>query len=487
MEGLEVMRVRSGLSLLVILAMSGTPLFAADEALLQVLVQNKVITQAQYAAIRQAQPAAVPPSAGLLDVLLANGAITREQYESLTAKAAETHLPAKAAAESQANVSLKDGFKVKSTDGNFSAQVAAYAQFDAAAFDNDKTHLNNGTEIRRARLSLAGTVYKDWDYKVEADFAGFTSAGTTNSITITDAYMRYTGLKPVAITAGNFKVPFSLEAVSSGKYSTFMERGLPYDFIDLRRLGGMLSTHGENWTASAGAFGDTVVTQNNRAGGDAVAGRLTFAPVFDRDRLIHLGAGVQWVQPKHDATGNTSVRFRARPEAHLANDPLDSGRLIDTGAIRDVDDYTLVNGELAGVWGPMSLQGEYTRVALNRAAGSNLDFDGYYAYASWFLTGESRNYQADKGVFDIITPRRNFNLANGGPGAWEVAMRFSAMDLADGEIAGGRMQDLTFGLNWYPNPFLRLMANYVDVLNVHGGTHSGGKPDAFEMRAQLAY
>ncbi len=47
---------------------------------------------------------------------------------------------------------------------------------------------------------------------------------------------------------------------------------------------------------------------------------------------------------------------------------------------------------------------------------------------------------------------------------------------------GGEIDDITFGLNWYPNAYVRLMANYVNVLQVDGGAHDGDNPDRSEHR-----
>ncbi len=90
-------------------------------------------------------------------------------------------------------------------------------------------------------------------------------------------------------------------------------------------------------------------------------------------------------------------------------------------------------------------------------------------------------------MFDILQPRKPFSLQSGGWGAWELAVRYSSLDLSDDTVEGGEIDDLSLGLNWYPNAFVRLTANYVDVLQVEGGAHEGGKPDLFQVRAQVAY
>ena len=486
-----------------------TSAYATDEALLQILLNNKLITQEQYAAIKKAEgeekpadqtvTAKRPPTAeeGLLDVLLANGLITQAQYAALQVKNAEDK--AKKQETKEARVTMADGLKFKSSDGDFQAQVSMYAQLDSAWYADNARDYSDGTELRRGRLAFSGTFLNDWDFKFEADFAGTTQAsnsspGTTNNIVVTDAFLRYNGLKPFSFTAGNFKVPFSLEAVSSGKYLTFMERGLPFAFLNLRSLGGMVSTNGDNWTGAVGLFGDTVTQQNNDDEGWGAAGRITYAPVFQKDRVIHLGAAGQWRKPDANAAAipDQTVRFRSKPESHIITDDFSGtgsgGNLVDTGNIGgDVNDYTLLGVEAAGVYGPFSLQGEYTRALVDRETGGDLAFDGYYLYGSYFLTNDLRNYKADKGVFDIIQPTQPFKLHGDGWGAWEIAARYSVLDLNDADVNGGDEQNVTLGLNWYPNSFVRLMANYIYVLDIKGGVHDNEDLDLFQVRAQVAY
>lgn len=66
--------------------------------------------------------------------------------------------------------------------------------------------------------------------------------------------------------------------------------------------------------------------------------------------------------------------------------------------------------------------------------------------------------------------------------AVEAALRYSTLDLTDGGIAGGEVDDVTLGLNWYPFANVRWMANYV-LSDVDGA----GEADAFQMRFQVDF
>jgi phosphate-selective porin OprO/OprP len=118
--------------------------------------------------------------------------------------------------------------------------------------------------------------------------------------------------------------------------------------------------------------------------------------------------------------------------------------------VRFVDHTNYYNGEFAAAFGPFTAQSEYTRVALVRIGDRpQATFDGMYVSGSVFLTGEHRPYLIEEGEFDRVIPKSH-------SGAWEVAARWSTMDLNDSSqgvgIKGGRGTNVTLGLNWHVNP-----------------------------------
>ena len=209
---------------------------------------------------------------------------------------------------------------------------------------------------------------------------------------------------------------------------------------------------------NTGSFGNLGEEQDqlSESNGCDFTGRVTGLPFYQDHgrRLLHLGLSFSY-QLRDDAIGGAQVEFRARPESRLTND-----RLVDTGTF-SANWQGMVNPEAALVAGPFSLQGETCFTYVNRDAGGNALFWGSYVFASYFLTGESRNYDASKGVFSKLKPNRNFHFTGKGWGAWELALRFSHLDLNDSGINGGREQDITAGLNWYLTPDTRFMFNWI--------------------------
>ena len=114
--------------------------------------------------------------------------------------------------------------------------------YDMAAWNsgdnNYDTVLNNnyGAEFRRVRLYNSGKIYGNVKYKLQLDFAG-------GNISYKDVWMELS--EPFLngnIRVGHFKEPLRLEALTSSKYITFMERGLLFAFSTERNTGAMYHT-----------------------------------------------------------------------------------------------------------------------------------------------------------------------------------------------------------------------------------------------------
>lgn len=350
----------------------------------------------------------------------------------------------------------------------FRGQIAA----DAAFFNADKgtNDYNDGTQLRRARLGIDGTIQKDWLYRLEIDVGSASrDDSASGEIDVKDAYLQYKGLEEhTTITIGQHKTPNTLEQAISSSDTLFTEIPLFVEAFTNRTTAGgdykagVSAKYSDvNWTATLGVFGENYsINGGGNSGGTATtvykdegwgpAARLTWAPVNGVTETLHLGVSGYW----RDTGGRTTgLRFRTGPEVSV-----DSTRLVDTGNIA-ANDYSFAGAELAGQYGPIYLQSEYGRTDVDRVTGADVSFDGGYVGASWVITGENREYK--DGAFARIKPKNAFSLAKGGWGAWEVAGRYSTLDLNDGNIAGGKETNYSLGLNWYPNNYLRFLVDYV--------------------------
>lgn len=352
-------------------------------------------------------------------------------------------------------------------NGNFTFKVRGVVDADTVVFNERRGgyDYNNGTAFRRARLGFEGTAFKDWGWRMEADFSG-------NQVTVLDAYIQYNGIKPWSFTLGQHKAPFSLESNNSDSFNTFIERGMFTNAFGAagaeRRIGASAAYAKDNWTVTIGLFGDGEAANRSNAGPDeswGFNGRATWELINEPGRILHLGAAGYWrtdlkTAPTGTATTGVarSVRLTERPNIRV-----DGGNIADTGVIPNVTDLYYGGVELAGVLGPVSLVSEYGHLEAERTVGlRNVSFDGFYVYGSWFLTGESRTFR--NGIFDRIRPLNNLTRKGDGWGAFELALRYDYLDLSDTPVVGrvgNKAQSTTVALNWYWNPNIKVQTNWV--------------------------
>jgi phosphate-selective porin OprO/OprP len=114
-----------------------------------------------------------------------------------------------------------------------------------------------------------------------------------------------------------------------------------------------------------------------------------------------------------------------------------------------------------------------------------MQFGGGYVSASWMLSGESRPYDRTSGTFGRVIPRRAFNPGQGSWGAWEIAARYSHLDLNSEEVSGGRINMLMLGLNWYLHSHVKCRFNY-GFGNVGGRTPEGDL-NIFQTRVEVDF
>lgn len=352
-------------------------------------------------------------------------------------------------------------FEFTSPDGKHHFEIGGRIMVDAAFYDDDDETPGNfdftdGTEFRRARIFVEGTVFNVWDYKAQYDFA---------DAAFKDVYLAYTGFDAGPITIGHHKVPFGLEELTSSKYMTFMERNNTNEAIGgggRRTAISFWTGDDELWGAAAAVGRGTAAFGANTPGGEgySVTGRAWVAPIAEKTMAVHFGGAVDHTVFDDIAVGDLSTEIATHVDGF---DPVDTDDW--TLGARSRTSYGL---EAAVVYGPFSVQGEYMHTTINEGfhddapAGlgpQDFEFHGYYAFASYFLTGESRRYDVGSGSFGRVSP--NSVVGEGGYGAWEVAVRYGYLDLVDSFADGGELTDWTFGLNWYATKNVRFMANYV--------------------------
>jgi phosphate-selective porin OprO/OprP len=393
----------------------------------------------------------------------------------------------------------QDGILVfESEDGMFKWWIDTRVYLDAAFYmddEADSAHMGNGVQIRRARMAWKAILWEDWYAEVDVDFA-------EESTALKDAYIRYGNLFDGNgyVRVGNFRTPFGLEENTSSRYLLFMERSQGTDpFVPGRRIGAEVAYSGEMFRIAGGAFGPDVEdfetnTEEQMEDGYedmnwSFAGRATVAPINDERMVLHVGGAGAMMKPTFtDMDDVGEVRFRARNETHVSN-----FKFASTGKMKDAESYMLYGGELGFVMDRLMVQGEYMGATVTMCDDyeeEDPSFSGMYGFVSYFLTDDSHPYDVTSGEFTGVKP-------TGKMGAVELAARYSMLNLTDedADILGGESTALTFGINWYPNANIKVMANYVIVDNDENcdadGDFDFGEEGLdygiFQMRVQAAF
>jgi phosphate-selective porin OprO/OprP len=429
----------------------------------------------------------------LIEVLHENGTINAEAYEALKATAGaeveaetepepETGTPAVIAEDTAPDASDDDdvhvtlgrkGLEVKTADGASSLRIGGRMHLDAAYYDDDGEDMGSGAIVRRARLEFKGKFAHDWQAKSAVDLG-------LDSVSLKSTYIAYAGYEPAEFLIGNFKEPLGLNELTSSNYSTLMERSqVTQAFAPGRNLGLSSNVLLQHWLVSGGLFAQPTENDDDAGDGWVLTGRVVWTPWREKTRLLHIAASGSY----RDLINGDEIRIRARPESRKTD-----VRLVDTGDMGDVDEQTIWGAELAGVYGPASIQSEYIGTWLDRGNGNeNPTFSGWYVLGSYFFTGESRGYDESLGRFTRVKVREPID--EGGRGAWELAFRYSHLDLTDGGVTGGEQDIIALGVNWYATQNLRFMANYVDVIDLDrsGTSTDGDEPQVVQVRTQINF
>jgi phosphate-selective porin OprO and OprP len=396
--------------------------------------------------------------------------------------------------------------------------------------------LDDGENLRRARIGVIGKFFGDWNYALVYDFGGssdgFAGSGSTGATPtaggatvgflpggavsgVENAYLSYTGFHPfggkLAIEGGVMDMLYTLDESTSSNNIVFMERASSGIIAQNIAAGDFRSGIGARWfndTLWMGAYATGPATgaihsasslnPNGTTEQTGAFGRIAGQVVSGNDYSIHLGAEASALirAPRDEITGAQTLTLSDRPELRI-----DPTALISTGALAGVSGAQVYSGEAAATYGPLWVQGEYFWYNVDRGNNpvplTSVKFDGGYAQASWVLTGENHKYLPDSASYGGIVPNNPFSLNGGGWGAFEIAGRVSTMNLNDqlataNGVAGGRQTVYTAALNWYFNRNVRLMFDFLhgtvakQISAVNTGD-AGSTFNAFAMRTQVQF
>lgn len=421
-----------------------------------------------------------------------------------------------------------------STDGRFSAAIRGLFQFDTGYYmqQHDANQLpaaygnnfSSGSNFRRVYLNLQGRVFGDWSYNMNFDFGG--SGGTETPGHIQSVYLEYDALAPWALRIGAYPPPANLEDATAAGDTIFLERNSPSD-LQRNLAGGDGRDAVSLIYATPTLYGALSLTGNKIQDGAkalAAAGANASSNFDEQEGAV---GRISWLAVSEDhahwLVGINGTYIFKLPELvagglpNLSNTPgttaLNSVTLSDPPELTfDSNGYTLANtgalnanhvsqwgAETAGNWRNFYGQAGYygyevdrSQIAYATTSGTQIvqpdgdHFRGWYAQATWLITGEERLYNVGTAAFTPPLVQTPFNFHNDTWGAFELAARYSDLDLNDhanntanvtiantpgspagthtydfyNAVRGGDQRIFTLGANWYPNNVIRFAVNY---------------------------
>ena len=399
--------------------------------------------------------------------------------------------------DAQTRLAMPNGrLSVVSSDGAFSLALRATVQFDAGYFAQGRNppgvDLNSGTNFRRAQFGFVGTVWRDWSYNVTYDFGG---SGTEKSGYLYRAYIEYDGWAPVGFRVGAFSAYDSVEDATGGANLALMERPTAVTIArsiaaGSGREGAEIFAQGERYLVSLAVTGGKTTEAATFDEQQGLVARAAWLAVDSGDTKWLLNLDATHVFKLADVAAGPAasgaIALNAGPELSV-----DGSRTIDTGLLdaRHVTEFGLETAiELGRLFG----QGGYFHFDVERrSAVPNPGFQGWYAMATWSLSGETRPYDPVTASFHGLMP--DAPLGKNGFGAWEVVARYSNMNLdfmpgQVGGIAGGIQNIWSLGLNWYPNPTVRFLLDYNNIRVSHANAPASDiSANAIALRSQIAF
>jgi phosphate-selective porin OprO and OprP len=479
----------------------------------QQLRQSRNEAQRAQEALREARRAG---ESARHDTLKAASAEARATRTAAPAQVAGTTSPA-VADSAGVKLSMPGGRPtITSADGRASLAIGGFTQFDVGgSFQhvNPNTqfpHLNNGVNLRRGRLYFVGT-FDDFRFNITPEFGDRPDGAPT----LFEANFNYTGIKPVTFTVGYFHPFVSLDDATFPGNTLFLERP---SIVNIERsvaagitrasLGANAIT--DDYFASAYLTGPLFGAQRpTLLNGEQVGavGRFAARPYYDKDWNLHAEfSGQMAFHPNVTASGTPGV---SRTTLTLADQPeleIDFNPLVSTGALSARSAYAY-GGALGASWRNLLLAGEFYQIGVNQSKlpstpSPTLGFNGGYVDAGWVFTGEPIPYDITRGAWSRPKVDHPFSLEDGGIGAWEVAARYSTVDLnsnvvpgvpqsVTGGIFGGRQQIVGLALSWYPNDWLRFILQLqhgdINKLNSAGKVQIGQSFETVAARAQATW
>ena len=393
-----------------------------------------------------------------------------------------------------------DGVRMGSADGRWQAQLIGRLQFDVRSFEPAGA-TPDVFSLRRIRFGTSVTYDNAYTFVLEGEYGTGNAATTTQTVSLVTGYLAFDWFRPSGrLLVGQLRPSFGLENTGSDNLTDFTERSLQFGLLQnlaydrgIAIVGAPTRLPGLAYSfAVTNGTGTNTEEQSGSAQAIAADGKMVTLRVAqnlaawlkDPQAVYHVG-----VSYKKGAAANSpgspytaaAIQTEGRGITFFTPQSFNATNGVTATNI----DRRLVAWEGSVAKGPIKLQGEYwtakyrgTREAPTPRSRYDLQLEAGYMELLWMITGERFAGWYQGGQYGRIRPRRDLHAGHSGWGALQAGARYSTFDGSQFDLTGptnagrlataapttqptNRAQAWTAGITWVPNPFTRLVFNYV--------------------------
>ena len=349
--------------------------------------------------------------------------------------------------------------------GNVRLRIGGRAQLDSMIAESATDGTRKDSGVRRANLALRAR----WGHDLSIGAAASINGSGIELRTVTATW---TGIEDTWLRIGLLPGLAGMEQRTSSSSTLLMERATVAALASSIMWGAVIGYAQNNssvevaLTAPSGSR-DAGSRDSNGAG---AALRLGWHTAVRSGGMLHVGVTAE----RREHGGESRLRVRARPESALFDDAF-----LDTRWMRGIRHRTTYGVEVAFLDGPLTVQAEYLRADVARTS-RDVTLHGGYVQAGWFATGEARPFRLRTATVGSIRPRTE-------RGAIELVARYSYLDLASADVAGGVGTAWNAGVNWFATPDLQLSVNASRAFGWPDRRGRDDTVDVLQARLQVSF
>lgn len=346
-----------------------------------------------------------------------------------------------------------EGFDIKvgeTKDEKVNVTLGGRFYLDEAVYFDDVTPIGNGVSVPDLRLSMKAT-YKKWDFKIDMGF-------NDKKVNPKDIHARYNFNNHSWLRIGHMGPQFGNEGWETSAWMRFVAPAISDQVFTLPRMVGVAYM---NWNEklynTVGVFADPDAISNSKEGdqGFLVINKFNYTPLNDKKGTVfHVGASGYFRTGNRDGFNTDKKTEYVLPMSANLNTKV--SKLKSIGIDLDNVDYQ-VTYVLEGLVskGIGFLQGEYYHTNVKRKHGlDSYQANGFYVMGGLLLFGDkSYKYSMDER-----------KLGHAEKNTLELIARYNYTDMNDshgkGLLNGGRMSDISVGLNYYMNKYMAVKLDY---------------------------